>query len=469
MTRTGLHPTLEDVLTVPVFSDLPREQLTWLANQMELILLDEGDVLFHVGEPAEHTIVFFTGELRAERTDGRVYIAPAGRLSGLLPYSRMKVYASTVRAATEARAGLLHKEHFPEMLERMPVLNERMVSALSTRIREDATDQQQQEKLVALGKISAGLAHEINNPAAAARRAADNLRQSIDSSRRASLDLDTRGLPAPARLFLTQLEVDWAAKAGPQSALDTLDRSEREEGLADWLQNHDVDAAWELAATLADAGCFEDTLEQVAQHVPVDFLGAALTRLAASFTIIRLIGEIESSIGRVSDLVRAVKEYSYMDQAPQQEVDIHEGIESTLIMLQHRLKQGVEVIRDYNRKIPKVFVHGSELNQVWTNLFSNAIEAMHGKGKLRIKTCKDTTHLVVDVVDNGPGIPAEIKTRIFEPFFTTKGVGEGTGLGLDIVHRIIKKHSGDITVESRPGETRFVVRIPINRPGEPKT
>jgi len=468
MIKAGQPPTVDDVRSVPVFSDLPGEHLTWLASQMDEVDLPDGEVLFRVGEPAEHLVVFFCGELRAERTDGRVYIAPAGQVTGLLPYSHMKEFSSTVRARGNARAGLLHKDKFPEMLDRMPVLRERLVSALSSRIREDATDQQQQEKLAALGKISAGLAHEINNPAAAARRAADNLRNSMLAMRTASLKLDGGALPPAARLFLTQLEFDWAKKAGPQSALDTLDRSEREEGVADWLESHDVDAAWELAASLVDAGCFEDTLEQVAKQVPADSLSAALSRLTASFTITRLIAEIESSIGRVSELVRAVKEYSYMDQAPQQEVDIHEGIESTLVMLNHRLKDGVEVIREYDRQIPKVFVHGSELNQVWTNLFSNAVEAMHGKGKLRIRTTRDVTHLVVEVIDNGPGIPPNIRTRIFEPFFTTKGVGEGTGLGLDIVHRIIKKHSGEITVQSRPGETCFVVRIPLQKPGESK-
>jgi signal transduction histidine kinase len=469
MTKTGEHPRVEDLRGLSVFSDLADEQLAWLASQMELLQLYTGDVLFQAGDVAEHMIVFFCGELRAERTDGRVYIPPTGQATGLLPYSHMTEFPSTVRATMGTRVGLLHKDHFPEMLDRIPILRERLVSALSSRIREDATDQQQQEKLAALGKLSAGLAHEINNPAAAARRAADNLRQSISVTRAADLDLDTRGLPAAARLFMTRLEAKWAGKELAVSAMDSLDRSEREESVADWLDSHNVEAAWELAPTLVDAGCFEDTLTEIGVQVPAGFLSTAITRLNASFTTTRLIGEIESSIGRVSELVRAVKEYSYMDQAPQQEVDIHEGIESTLVMLRHKMKNGVELIREYDRGIPKVFVHGSELNQVWTNLFSNAVEAMHEKGTLRIRTSRDATHLVTEVIDNGPGIPANIKTRIFEPFFTTKGVGEGSGLGLDIVRRIIKKHSGDITVNSRPGETRFVVRIPLIQPGEVKT
>ena len=468
MIKVGQHPTIEDLQTIQVFAGLPEEHLNWLASQMDLFEAEAGEVFFHAGDPAEHLAVFFTGEMRAERTDGRVYISPAGQVTGLLPYSRMTNFSSTVKAGAASRGAMLHKDHFPEMLSRMPALNDRLVRALSSRIREDATDQQQQEKLMALGKISAGLAHEINNPAAAARRAADTLRGTFEAMRKASLRLDEGGLAGEARIYLTNMEAEWAQRAKSQIALDTLEHSEWEEVIEDWLTSQKIERPWELASALVDAGCTREDLDGIAHTIPASVVGSALARLSAASTATRLIEEIESSISRVSELVRAVKEYSYMDQAPQQDVDIHEGIESTLVMLGYRLKGGVEVTREYDRQLPKVHVHGSELNQVWTNLISNAVEAMQGKGKLWIRTGRDLTHLVVEVIDNGPGVPPEIRTRIFEPFFTTKAIGEGTGLGLDIVRRIIRKHSGDISVESRVGETKFVVRIPLKVVGESK-
>ncbi len=322
---------------------------------------------------------------------------------------------------------------------------------------------QQREKLMALGKISAGLAHELNNPAAAVRRATDSLRKAIVSVRTAALQLDKGGLPQPARLFLARLDCDWIRQAGAHSALDTLERSEREEEFAAWLESHGVPNPWDLAAALVDAGCERSTLEEVANQVPPEFLADAFTRLTASFTISRLIEEMESSAGKISELVRAVKEYSYMDQMPEQEVDIHTGLENTLIMLRHRLKHGVEVVRDYDRTLPAICAHGSELNQVWTNLISNAIDAMNENGNLRIRTAREGTSAVVEVVDNGSGIPPELQPRIFEPFFTTKPVGEGTGLGLDTVYRIVTNHRGYVSFESRPGETRFTVRIPFSK------
>jgi signal transduction histidine kinase len=220
---------------------------------------------------------------------------------------------------------------------------------------------------------------------------------------------------------------------------------------------------------LVDAGCERNTLEEVAKRVPPEFLADTLTRLTASFTISRLIEEIESGAHKISELVRVVKEYSYMDQMPEQEVDIHLGLEDTLIMLRHRLKRGVDVVREYDRTLPSVCARGSELNQVWTNLISNAIDAMNENGKLRIRTSREPSSAVVEITDDGSGIPLELQARVFEPFFTTKPVGEGTGLGLDTAYRIVKNHHGDITFESRPGETRLTVRIPFSKSKEAKT
>jgi signal transduction histidine kinase len=263
------------------------------------------------------------------------------------------------------------------------------------------------------------------------------------------------------RQFLIQLESDLADNAGPPAALDSLDRSNREENLAAWLEKQGVKDAWTMVPDLVESGCTQKILEEVAARVPKESLSIALCRFTASVTITRLVDEIDNSMRRISELVRAVKDYSYMDQMPEQEVDIHDGIETTLIMLKHRLKGGVDVVRDYDRKIPRMTVRGSELNQVWTNLITNAIDAMHGKGKLRVVTRCGGDKVLVEIIDNGSGIPPEIKDRIFEPFFTTKGVNEGTGLGLDIAARVLRNHGGDIQVDSIPGNTVFGVRLPI--------
>lgn len=468
-TNSATHASVQELKAIPVFSDLPQDGLEWFAEQMEAFDLRTGDILVRGGDPAEHLVVLFLGELRAERADGRLYVMHAGQVTGLLPYSRLTHFPSTVFAAVESRGARLHKSHFTEMLQRMPELNQRLVSVLADRIREITIADQQREKLMALGKISAGLAHELNNPAAAVRRAADNLRLQINSIRNAAVELEKRGLPLSSRLFIAQLDRDWIQQAGAQSALDTLERSEREEEFAGWLAAHEIPNSWDLAASLVDAGCDQDLLERVAKEIPPQFLADAFTRLSASFTISRLIQEIESGAGKISELVRAVKEYSYMDQMPEQEVDIHTGLENTLVMLRYRVKHGVEIVRDYDRTLPPICAHGSELNQVWTNLISNAIDAMKEQGKLRIRTAREGRCAVVEVIDDGPGIPSEVQHRIFEPFFTTKPVGEGTGLGLDAVYRIVMNHQGNVSFESRSGETRFTVRIPFSKSKETGT
>ena len=463
---TAPSPSVEELQSIPTFSDLPVEGLTWLASQMTVLDFELGETTVQQGDPADHMVVILNGELGSEAGSGRLWRASAGTVTGLLPFSRLTHYPGTARATRPSRFAALHKSHFPEMLQRMPVLQGRLVSLLADRVRESAFSDLQREKLMALGKLSAGLAHELNNPASAARRAADNLRKALASVRAAALKLDREGLPLESRVFLAELERDWAKHTGPQGALDTLERSDREEELSTWLDEHQVEAVWDLATALVDLGCTRETLESVASRVPSRFLNDVLVRITAAFTISRLADEIEHSTGRISELVRSIKEYSYMDQGPEQQVDIHHGLENTLVMLRHRLKSGIEVVRDYDRSIPEIRARGSELNQVWTNLLVNAIDAICQKGnptegKLTIRTSRDDKCLHVEIVDNGPGIPDGIKSRIFEPFFTTKPLGEGTGLGLDTVFRIIRNHRGNITFDSQPGHTSFVVHLPL--------
>jgi signal transduction histidine kinase len=256
------------------------------------------------------------------------------------------------------------------------------------------------------------------------------------------------------------LECDWA-KDHPPVALDSLDRSDREEDIGTWLEDQGIENARLLAPGLVDAGCDLEVLRQLAERFDGPTLTDVVTRLTAVFTINRLVEQIVSGTSRIGELVRAIKQYSYMDQAPEQEIDIHEGLENTLIMFHHRLKYGIQVVRQYDRSIPRICAHGGELNQVWTNLIDNAIDAMNGHGELLVRTAAEFGRALVEIQDNGPGIPPEIQDRIFEPFFTTKPVGEGTGLGLDTVYRIMQQHHGEVRVNSQPGKTSFQIRLPF--------
>jgi signal transduction histidine kinase len=428
---------------------------------MSVLDIPEGEIVIRQGDPADEMVVILEGGLRSERSDGSLYTAQAKQVTGLLPYSRLTHYPGTTRTSARTRIARLHKQYFEELHHRFPQITGRLVHVLSDRVRESTATDQQREKMMALGKLSAGLAHELNNPASAAGRSANTLKKALTQVRAAALKLDRGGLPQDSRVFLAELELNWAKRAGPREALDSLDRSDREETISAWLRAHQVEAVWDLAESLVDLGCTKETLEEVAQKVPAEFLNDVLLRMAAAFTISRLADDIESSTGRISELVQAIKEYSYMDQAAEQEVDIHQGIENTLIMLRPKLKNGVDVERVYDRTLPRVCARGSELNQIWTNLIVNAADAMNGKGKLTVRTSRDNGYVKVEVQDTGPGIPPEIRNRIFEPFFTTKPVGEGTGLGLDTVMKIARNHRGNVRVESKPGDTRFIVRIPL--------
>ena len=455
-----------DLRKIGIFSDLSEGDLRWLAERFEEISLQPGDAGAREGDPANWLFVILEGEIRFQQTgkDSPVFRATAGQVTGLLPYSRLKQYKGSARAALPTRIARLHKDHFPEMLRRMPQLGQRLVALMADRIRETTRLETQRDKLMALGKLSAGLAHELNNPAAAAQRATANLRETLEAVRDASIRLARHALSPEQRETILRFERE-AGEFKPAIPADPLAQSDREEQIATWLEKCRVPDAWKLAPVLADVGVDIVKLESLAAEVGDEVLTDALIRIVSLITIARLISEIENSTKRISDLVRAVKEYSYMDRAAMQETDVHQGLESTLTILGHQLKRGVRVVRDYDKELPLICAYGGDLNQIWTNLMDNAIEAMHGQGELRVRTARDLDdRILVEIGDNGPGIPAEVLPHIFDPFFTTKGVGEGTGLGLDTACRIVRNHNGEIHVTSQPGDTRFKVYLPIEQP-----
>ena len=451
---------------IEIFSDLPEEGLRWIAEKSEEIHLQPGEVFIEVGNPADNLFIILEGEIRfqlAGGPDAPVYRVPAGQVTGLLPFSRMTQYRGTGQAILSTHGLLLHKDFFPEMLQRMPQLGQRFVGLLADRIRETTRVETQRDKMAALGKLSAGLAHELNNPAAAAQRATASLRETLESVRDASIRLARHALSPEQRETILRFERE-AGEYKPAVPVDPLAQSDREEQIAGWLERHQVPDAWKIAPVMADVGVEVPRLESLAAEVGDSVLSDALIRIASLISVVRLIGEIEHSTRRISELVRAVKEYSHMDRPAMQETDVHQGLENTLTMLGHQLKSGVQVVREYDKNLPLICAYGGELNQIWTNLIDNAIDAMHGQGELRVRTAREIDQVLVEICDNGPGIPAEVLPHIFDPFFTTKGVGEGTGLGLDTACRIVRNHHGDIRVSSEPGNTRFQVYLPIDQP-----
>jgi signal transduction histidine kinase len=414
------------------------------------------------GDPADAMFVILEGRLqgRGELSgDTIVFDLEAGDVTGVLPFSRMKQFTVSQRAETDSRALRFPSSLFPDLIQKMPELTKRLVGLMSDRIREVTRLEQQRDRLASLGKLSAGLAHELNNPASAAKRAASQLREMVKKIKSASLELGRRDLTPAQKAEIEKLEALFTQKdVVPPDALTISDLEEQIDSL---LRSHGQNDLWQLAADLARRNIKPEILESLFATLDADAARAALVRIAASVEVAVLLHEIESSTSRISDLVGAIKEYTYMDQAKVQNVDIVKGLETTLTILNHKLKQGVAVQRDYQRVPLLVNSFGSELNQVWTNIIDNAIDAMRGKGELRVRTYRDDGCVVVEIGDNGPGIPNEVQPHIFEPFFTTKGVGQGTGLGLDTVQRIVKKHRGNIQVSSKPGDTRFQVWLPL--------
>lgn len=444
---------------------LPLEDRLWLARHGSEVVAKTGDVLYEEGSPAEHMVIVLKGEIHVRRQHSgpmALFVGRTGHITGVLPYSRMKSYGGQGFAVSDVWGLLIPKALFPEMLEAIPSIAQRSVSTLIDRVREVTRIEQQAEKLAALGKLAGNLAHELNNPASAAQRAASGLVNELRVNRQNRFKL--------VNLSLSQEQVEgveaWEAAILSRPAQTGIEHAAsliaREEALRVWLTAAGCGQEWEVApqlaeqdVTVADLDGLRALIGEHAACISLQFFARYLRSSRSAETMVR-------STARIFDLISAVQTYSYMDRAPILEVDVPAGLDATVQMLQSRMTH-VEIVREYEPGLPCINAYGSELNQVWTALIENALDALGNQGTLRLACRLEAEMLLVEIWDTGPGIPPELQDRIFEPFFTTKPPGLGLGLGLDNAMRIVRKHRGHLSVRSEPGSTCFRVRLPLDQ------
>ena len=447
---------------ITAFSDLPDNQIDWFLSHAEVVVIQAGENFVRQGDPPSWMFVFLEGayQWRGEfGGDTVVMPANAGEISGVYPFSRMKKFTVGGRALTDGRLLRFPASLFPELVQKMPELTTSLVALMSERVREGTRIEQQHDRLVSLGKLAGGLAHELNNPAAAAMRATRQLEGMLAKLRNTSFALGRGSIGDAQQAEIARIEAGFTQTN--VSPPDPVSLSDLEDRLNRLLHSHAHEDTGELSATLAGCNMQPEVLASLLAKLDSATAQAAIARIAASAESAVLLNVIRNSTSRISELVQTIREYTYLDQARLQDVDIVKSLETTLTILNHELQNGIHVRREYQPVPLLVDSFGSELNQVWTNLLQNAVDAMAGKGELRVRTFREDHFVVVEIGDNGPGIAPEVRSHIFEPFFTTKGVGEGTGLGLDTAQRIVRKHRGDIHVSSVPGDTRFQVWLPL--------
>jgi signal transduction histidine kinase len=468
--------SVAELRTLFLFEKLTDEQLTWIAAHGHTRWVPAGEFVLREGEPAENFYMLLSGtialtrrvgpdDVQTTRTEQRgVYM---GATQAYLRDDGVpRKYVASMRALDDAEFFVLSADDFGWLMREWFPMAIHLLEGLVLGMRNTQAAVNERQRLVALGALSAGLMHELNNPAAAASRAAGALRQRVAGMRH-KLGMLAAGKVAPERLdALVELQEDVIERAAKAPALTALQAADREDELGDWMQEHGVTGGWDLAPVFAQGGLDLDCLELIrAKVVEPGLLDQAIHWIGYALETEQLMSDIEDATGRVSSLVASAKQYSQLDRAAHQWIDVHTGLESTLVMLTHKIGAGITVVKDYDRGLPQVPAHPAELNQVWTNIIDNAVQAMSGAGTLTLRTYRQDDHVVVSIGDTGPGVPAELHKRVFEPFFTTKAVGEGTGLGLDISYRIVVNgHGGDIVLQSQPGDTRFLVSLPIREP-----
>ncbi len=473
---TGTRLSPAELKTLFLFEALDDDQLNWLGERGWVESYAAGATVFDEGDDAIYFYVLLSGtltmsrrvedtEVETVRTNQRgVY---GGASQSFLRRPEPSGYFATMRAATEcefwvidaAEIGQKVREWFPMALH--------LVEGMIMGFRSSQSAIAARERLLSLGRLSAGLMHELNNPASAAVRATAALRERVSKMRRKLGHLATSQVNPEALTVLTELQESAVEKMVKAEKLSPLQVADAEDALSDWLDDHGVDGGWELAPTLVAAGVDEAWLDEIAASVPTGLLADGIHWVTYALETEQLMIEIEDSTERISTLVEAAKQYSQLDRAAHQDIDVRDGLRSTLTMLNYKIKKSgtIKLITDFESDLPIIPAHPAELNQVWTNLIDNAIQAMPDGGTLTIRTSLDNDHVVVEICDTGIGIPRELQSKIFEPFFTTKPVGQGTGLGLDISYRVVtQRHGGDLHVVSRPGDTRFIVRLPVNAP-----
>lgn len=451
---------------VPLFADLPDVDLERLCSLVTEETIPKDEILFTEGEIGDKAYVIMSGEIDILKESGDRDVLLAARGAGEV-IGEMSLLDQTPRfasgvAKTECKVLAISHESLENLLDSSPSAARVMLSTITNRLRSTEIVLRQSEKMAQLGTLTAGIAHELNNPASAARRGAVHLQTSIDQFQQAYHKFHELNFTNEQWQKAAELQEIAQQQAVQPADLDSLGRSDREAELEDWFDDHGVDEGWEYAPHLVSLGYQSADLDGLKGMFSGDALEVVVQWLGTLFNIFSLLEEIHQGTSRIGDIVKSLKSYVYLDQAPLQTIDLHEGLDNTLVMLRSKLKIGVNLERHYDKDIPSIQGYGSELNQVWTNIIDNAVDAMDGQGTLSIVTKLKGDWVVVEIEDTGPGILEDVQAKLFDPFFTTKAMGKGTGLGMNISYNIIQKHKGEIKVFSRPGKTYFSIHLPIN-------